>query len=162
MQSIEVPVTVASQNYEDVTVTMVLRITDKYVPVISVEDIITTYTGKDVADSEIKGTASVEGIWSFLANQALINVKDSGNKIVVFTPSDLDVYETVKDTVLVTISKADPDGEPSYTAITGSGHTLADAALNKGTIAIRRYDCLGRRGRHRSGGQHRLRLDLHP
>lgn len=136
VQSIEVPVTVASQNYEDVTVTMVLRITDKYVPVISVEDIITTYTGKDVADSEIKGTASVEGIWSFLANQALINVKDSGNKIVVFTPSDLDVYETVKDTVLVTISKADPDGEPSYTAITGSGHTLADAALNKGTIAI--------------------------
>ena len=137
VQSIEVPVTVASQNYEDVTVTMVLRITDKYVPVISVEDIITTYTGKDVADSEIKGTASVEGIWSFLANQALINVKDSGNKIVVFTPSDLDVYETVKDTVLVTINKADPDGEPSYTAITGSGHTLADAALNKGTIAIR-------------------------
>lgn len=136
VQSIEVPVTITSQNYEDVTVTMVLRITDKYVPVISVEDIITTYTGKDVADSEIKGTASVEGIWSFLANQALINVKDSGNKIVVFTPSDLDVYETVKDTVLVTISKADPDGEPSYTAITGSGHTLADTALNKGTIAI--------------------------
>lgn len=136
VQSIEVPVTITSQNYEDVTVTMVLRITDKYVPVISVEDIITTYTGKDVADSEIKGTASVEGIWSFLANQALINVKDSGNKIVVFTPSDLDVYETVKDTVLVTINKADPDGEPSYTAITGSGHTLADTALNKGTIAI--------------------------
>ena len=141
VQSIEVPVTITSQNYEDSTVNMIVRITDKYVPVLAPDDVVATYDGAPVEDSAITGSATVNsfdvsGEWSFVQGQNITNVKDSGLKFVTFTPADLSAYETVKDTVLVTISKADPDGEPSYTAITGSGHTLADAALNKGTIAI--------------------------
>ena len=58
----------------------------------------------------------------------------SGPKTVAFTPADTAVYAQVEATVLVTIDKADPTGAPSYTAIKESGHTLADAALNVGTI----------------------------
>ena len=139
--TVTVPVTITSQNYKEATAKLMISITDKWTPEVSAEDITVTYTGNPVPDSAIKGTATVNGIlvegaWSFAEGQTPVNVKDSGNKTVVFTPTDLNVYTTAQDTVLVTISKADPDGEPSYTAITGSGHTLADAALNKGTIAI--------------------------
>ena len=120
---------------------MIVRITDKYVPVLAPDDVVATYDGAPVEDSAITGSATVNGFdvsgeWSFVQGQNITNVKDSGLKFVTFTPADLSAYETVKDTVLVTINKADPDGEPSYTAITGSGHTLADTALNQGTIAI--------------------------
>ena len=139
--TVTVPVTITSQNYKEATAKLMISITNKWTPEVSAEDITVTYTGNPVPDSAIKGTATVNGIlvegaWSFAEGQTPVNVKDSGNKTVVFTPTDLNVYTTAQDTVLVTISKADPDGEPSYTAITGSGHTLADAALNKGTIAI--------------------------
>lgn len=139
--TVTVPVTITSQNYKEATAKLMISITDKWTPEVSAEDITVTYTGNPVPDSAIKGTATVNGIlvegaWSFAEGQTPVNVKDSGNKTVVFTPTDLNVYTTAQDTVLVTINKADPDGEPSYTAITGSGHTLADAALNKGTIAI--------------------------
>ena len=139
VKNITVPVTITSQNYEDSTVNMVVRITDKYVPVLAPSDVTVTYDGAPVEDSAITGTAAVNGSavagsWSFQAGQAITNVKDSGNKIVVFVPDDLNAYETVKDTVLVTIHKADPTGEPSYTAITSSGHILADANLSQGTI----------------------------
>ena len=139
--TVTVPVTITSQNYKEATAKLMISITDKWTPEVSAEDITVTYTGNPVPDSAIKGTATVNGIlvegaWSFAEGQTPVNVKDSGNKTVVFTPTDLNIYTTAQDTILVTISKADPDGEPSYTAITGSGHTLADAALNKGTIAI--------------------------
>lgn len=97
------------------------------------------YDGEPIADTAIRGTAvydgqAVEGTWSFKAGQNLTAVADSGPKTVVFTPADTAVYAQVEATVLVTIDKADPTGAPSYTATKESGHTLADAALNVGTI----------------------------
>lgn len=97
------------------------------------------YGGEPIADTAIRGTAmhdgqTVEGTWPFKAGQNLTAVADSGLKTVVFTPADTAAYAQVEATVLVTIDKADPTGAPSYTAIKESGHTLADAALDVGTI----------------------------
>lgn len=77
----------------------------------------------------------MEGTCSFKAGQNLTCRGRQRPKTVVFTPADTAVYAQVEATVLVTIDKADPTGAPSYTAIKESGHTLADAALNVGTIA---------------------------
>ena len=167
VQSIEVPVTITSQNYEDSTVNMIVRITDKYVPVLAPDDVVATYDGAPVEDSAITGSATVNGFdvsgeWSFVQGQNITNVKDSGLKFVTFTPADLSAYETVKDTVLVTHQQ----GGPRRRAQLHRHHRLRPHSGRHGAEPGHHrhswYDCLGRRGRHRSGGQHRLRLDLHP
>jgi hypothetical protein len=137
-QSVTLPVTITSTNYETSTVNVVITLTAKDVPTVSAEDITVTYTGSAILDSAITGTASfgggsVAGTWSF-DGSAPINVSDSGTVIVVFTPTDSVNYETVSDTITVTINRATPTGTPTYTAITAAGKTLADAALAIGSI----------------------------
>ena len=139
-KSASAPIILSSDNYADSTADVVVNVVYEFVPVLDVEDISAVYDGEPIADTAIRGTAvydgqTVEGIWSFKAGQNLTAVADSGPKTVVFTPADTAVYAQVEATVLVTIDKADPTGAPSYTAIKESGHTLADAALNVGTIA---------------------------
>lgn len=138
-QSASAPIILSSDNYADSTADVVVNVVYEFVPVLDVEDISAVYAGEPIADTAIRGTAvydgqTVEGTWSFKAGQNLTAVADSGPKTVVFTPADMAVYAQVEATVLVTIDKADPTGAPSYTAIKESGHTLADAALNVGTI----------------------------
>lgn len=138
-QSASAPIILSSDNYADSTADVVVNVVYGFVPVLDVEDISAVYDGEPIADTAIRGTAvydgqAVEGTWSFKAGQNLTAVADSGPKTVVFTPADTAVYAQVEATVLVTIDKADPTGEPSYTAIKESGHTLTDAALNVGTI----------------------------
>ena len=132
------PILITSNNYEDSTAKMVVNVVYGFVPVADVEDITVTYTGQPVADSAIRGTATyqgetVEGTWSFKEGQELTNVADSGPKVAVFTPVD-PLYISVETTLWVEIQKADPTGQPGYTPIHESGKTLADAALNVGTI----------------------------
>ncbi len=138
-QSASAPIILSSDNYADSTADVVVNVVYEFVPVLDVEDISAAYDGAPIADTAIRGTATydgqtVEGTWSFKEGQNLTAVADSGPKTVVFTPTDTAVYAQVEATVLVTIDKADPTGEPSYTAIRESGHTLADAALGVGTI----------------------------
>ena len=138
-QSASAPIILSSGNYADSTANVVVNVVYEFVPVLDVEDISAVYDGQPVADTAIHGTAmydgqTVEGTWSFKEGQNLTAVADSGPKTVVFTPADTAAYAQVEATVLVTIDKADPTGAPSYTAIKESGHTLADAALNVGTI----------------------------
>lgn len=76
----------------------------------------------------------MEGIWSFKEGAALTNVAGSGSKTVVFTPAEPTINAAQETTNQVTINKATPAGTPGYTAIITSGRTLADAALNVGTI----------------------------
>lgn len=138
-QSASAPIILSSDNYADSTADVVVNVVYEFVPVLDVEDISAVYDGAPIADTAIRGTATydgqtVEGTWSFKEGQNLTAVADSGPKTVVFTPTDTAVYAQVEATVLVTIDKADPTGEPSYTAIRESGHTLADAALGVGTI----------------------------
>ena len=132
--TVTLPVVISSTNYEDATVNINIELTAKDVPTVNATDITVTYTGSAVPDSVITGTASVDGKWSFKA-AAPVNVTDSSDSVtVVFTPTDTDTYETVEDTIKVTINKATPTGTPAYTAITTGDKTLADAALTVGTI----------------------------
>ena len=138
-QSASAPIILSSDNYADSTADLVVNVVYEFVPVLDVEDISAVYDGEPIADTAIHGTAmydgqTVEGTWSFKEGQNLTAVADSGPKTVVFTPADTAVYAQVEATVLVTIDKADPTGKPSYTSIRESGHTLADAALDVGTI----------------------------
>ena len=91
------------------------------------------------SNSAIKGTATVggatiAGTWEFQAGAAVTNVADSGSKTVVFKPTDATNYAEATTTIKVTINKAKPTGEPTYTKITADGKTLADTPLTIGTL----------------------------
>ena len=138
-QTASFKVTATMANYESVTVTYTITLTNKDTPVVEANDITVTYTGAEIPVSAITGTAKfgdadVLGSWSWKTT-APKNVADSSDSVtVVFTPTDAVNYETVEDTIKVTINKATPTGTPSYTKITSSGKTLADAALTIGSI----------------------------
>lgn len=131
-----IPVTIKSQNYNDVTVNVVITLTDKDVPTVSANDITKVYDGQDL--SGITGTATfdgaaVPGTWSIVSPVAS-EVKNASatayNVTVKFTPDDKDAYAEVEDQITVTISKATPTVTPTFTAITEAGKTLADAPLD--------------------------------
>jgi hypothetical protein len=138
-QTATLPVIITSANYETSTVNVVITLTAKDVPTVSAEDITVTYTGSAIADSAITGTASfggasVAGAWSFDGSPDLTSANSGITVDVVFTPDDTVNYETVSDTITVTINRATPAGTPTFTAITAAGKTLADAALAIGSI----------------------------
>lgn len=134
-------VTATMQNYNDVTVSYIITLKDKDVPTVTANDLTVTYDGNPVAAGKITGSAkfgtiTVAGAWSWKADpaQALTNVADSGSKTVVFTPTDGDNYAAVEKTLTLTINKANVTGAPTFTKITATGKTLADAALEIGTL----------------------------
>ena len=101
---------VRSQNYKDATLTVVLTLTDLDTPVVTANAITVDYTGQPVPASAITGTATfngqpVAGTWSWKEGQALTNVGDRGEKIVIFTPNDTENYKTVETTVQLTIKR---------------------------------------------------------
>lgn len=135
-QTATIPVIIKSQNYNDVTVNVVITLTDKDVPTVSANDITKVYDGQDL--SGITGTATfngaaVPGTWS-IVSPAASEVKNASatayNVTVKFTPDDTDAYAEVEDQITVTISKATPTVTPTFTAITEADKTLADAALD--------------------------------
>lgn len=134
-QTATIPVTITSQNYNDVTVNVVITLTDKNVPTVSANDITKVYDGEDL--SGITGTATfdgaaVPGTWSIVSPVAS-EVKNASatayNVTVLFTPTDEDTYAAVEDQITVTINKAQPVIQPTFTPITEAGKTLADADL---------------------------------
>ena len=50
-----------------------------------------------------------------------------------FTPTDGDTYAEATGTVSITVNKAKPTGDPTYTRITAANKTLKDAALKPNT-----------------------------
>ena len=138
--TVTLPVIITSDNYENSTVNVVITLTDKDIPTVSASDITVTYDGNAIPNSKITGTATfggtpVPGTWAWKAGMAVTNVADTGTKTVTFNPTDSAAYGSVDTNITVTINKATPTGTPTYTAITTSGKTLADAALAIGTIA---------------------------
>ena len=132
-------VTATMENYKDVVVSYTIALTDKDTPTVTVNPIVVTYTGEPVSADLITGTATfddhdVPGTWSWKSGQALTNVADSGEKTVVFTPTEGSAYQSVEKTVSLTINQAEVTGEPSFTKITEAGKTLLDAALDKNTL----------------------------
>lgn len=135
--TVTLPVTITSTNYADSTVNVVITLTDKEVPTVTVEPITVTYTGEAIPASAIKGTAKVgdsvvEGTWNWKLN-APVRVADSGTVAVTFNPTETEKYAAVEAAVQVTINKAMPTGTPSYTKLT-AGQKLSDAKLGVGSI----------------------------
>ena len=110
---------VRSKNYEDATVTVILTLTERDAPILTLPDIITAdYTGAEIPVSAVTGKSAafdgkdVPGTWSWKAGQAIINATATGSKTIVFTPADLVNYHPVEGEVYVIISRVAPD----YTA----------------------------------------------
>ena len=129
---------VRSKNYEDATVTVILTLTERDAPILTLPDIITVdYTGAEIPVSAVTGKSAafggkdVPGTWSWKAGQAITNATDTGSKTIVFTPADLVNYHPVEGEVYVIISRVAPD----YTApaaidgltYSGSAQTLVRA-----------------------------------
>ena len=131
---ITLPVTITSDNYADSIVNVKITLTDKDIPTVSANGITVTYDGKAIPASKITGTASVAGTWEWKFGMKVTNVDDSGEKTVVFKPTDSANYVEVEKNIKVTINKATPTGEPTYTKITTSGKKLSDAAIAIGSI----------------------------
>ena len=110
---------VRSKNYEDATVTVILTLTERDAPILTLPDIITAdYTGAEIPVSAVTGKSAafdgkdVPGTWNWKAGQAITNATDTGSKAIVFTPADLVNYHPVEGEVYVIISRVAPD----YTA----------------------------------------------
>ena len=110
---------VRSKNYEDATVTIILTLTERDAPILTLPDIITVdYIGAEIPVSAVTGKSAafggkdVPGTWSWKDGQAISNATDTGSKTIVFTPDDLVNYHPVKGTVFVIISRV----APMYTA----------------------------------------------
>ena len=137
--TVTLPVIIKSINYADSTVNVKITLTNKDTPIVTANDITVTYDGNAIPGSKITGTAtfggtSVPGTWAWKTGMAVTNVADTGTKTVTFNPTDSAAYESVDTNITVTINKATPTGTPTYTAITTSGKTLANANLTVGTI----------------------------
>ena len=136
---ITLPVTIGSDNYADSIVNVVITLTNKDTPTVTVKDITVTYDGNAIPDSKITGKATfngntVEGTWGFKTTAPKFVADSNDSVAVVFTPNDATTYAAVETNIKVTINKATPTGTPTYTAITTSGKKLSDAALAIGSI----------------------------
>lgn len=97
-------VSIASDNYADATVQIVVTMAARDVPTGTVNPITHPYDGKAVSAEEISGTMSTSGSWSW-KDKAPVNVPESGSYTVIFTPDDTNQYAPVEMTVQVTITK---------------------------------------------------------
>ena len=133
---------VRSKNYEDATVTVILTLTERDTPILTLPDSITVdYTGAGIPVSAVTGKRAafdgkdVPGTWSWKAGQAITNATDTGTKTIVFTPDDPVNYLPAEGTVSVTIFPV----APAYTAPTAMDGLIysgnAQALVNAGSTA---------------------------
>lgn len=115
------PVIVSSQNYEDATINLVITLTDREVPEVTVQPYTKTYNGQPVDINAItKNSGSIEGTWSWKdSTTAPVNVADSGTYQLVFTPNDTTNYAPVEVIVSVMITKAASSVSQKPTVVTG-------------------------------------------
>ena len=115
------PVIVSSQNYEDATINLVITLTDREVPEVTVQPYTKTYNGQPVDINAItKNPGSIEGTWSWKdSTTAPVNVVDSGTYQLVFTPKDTTNYAPVEVSVSVTINPAPSSVSQKPTVVTG-------------------------------------------
>ena len=131
-----ITVTVTTQNYENITLTVNLNATNKIIPTgrpilskttLAWDEPLTAITlsgtmrdevnGKDVAGTFAwDGTNFISGIGKYPMTWT-------------FTPDDDAAYTKAGGFSEIEVVKATPSGAPKYTAITASGKTLADALL---------------------------------
>ena len=131
-----VTVTVITQNYENITLTLKIRASEKKLAVadgdVTVAQSTVTY-GDRLHDIEIAGTMkdgskTVKGTFVWQVSQQKLN---AGTHQVgwKFVPDDTDAYLEVHGTVEVTVNKATPAGEPENTPVSEADKTIADVPL---------------------------------
>ena len=135
-----VQVKVSTTNYHDFTLTINVNATNKIVPTGAPTLSATTLSyGQALSAIKLSGklhdnvnNKDVEGTFTWADG----TVKPSAGSYEAawkFTPADGATYAETTGTVSITVNKAKPTGEPTYTAITTGGKTLADAALKPNT-----------------------------
>ncbi len=138
--TVTLPVTITSVNYEDATVNVVITMAakDDQAPLSITGDNTVVYgkmltlgtiggsgTGKvtySIDEANSTGKAVIEG-------NILTPVKVGSITVKATKAEDADYYEATSAAFVITITQATPTGEPKYTVVTADGKTLADAGL---------------------------------
>ena len=135
-----VTITVSTTNYHDFPLTINVNTTNKIVPTgdptLSTETL--TY-GQALSAIKLSGklhdnvnNKDVEGTFTW-ANGTVKPGAGSYEAAWKFTPTDGATYAETTGTVSITVNKAKPTGDPTYTRITAANKTLKDAALKPNT-----------------------------
>ncbi len=128
-KTVTIPMIVTMENYETVTMDLVITRTDKDVPVAVAQDITVTY-GDILRTSDIEGTATFEGkvvngSWSWVTDTNTMTDAGTYAATVMFTPDDGDNYATALASLTVTVKRAKPD----YPAIDDEDATTLEDLL---------------------------------
>ena len=135
-----VQVKVSTTNYLDFTLTINVNATNKIVPTgeptLSAKTL--TY-GQALSAIKLSGklhdnvnNKDIEGTFTW-ANGTVKPSAGSYEAAWKFTPTDGATYAETTGTVSITVNKAKPTGDPTYTRITAANKTLKDAALKPNT-----------------------------
>ena len=139
--TVTLPVTISSTNYEDTTVNIVITLTEKddQAPLTITGNTTLVYGQKlTLGTTGGSGTGAVTyriaeaggtGEATIDADGILIPVRVGTVTIIAAKAGDADYNEVTSKPFVITITKALPTGEPKYTVITTAGRTLADAGL---------------------------------
>ena len=133
-----VKVKVSTTNYHDFPLTINVNATNKIVPTGEPTLSATTLTyGQALSAIKLSGTMkddgkTVPGTFAWVDGTVKPNA-GSYEAAWKFTPADGDTYTEADGTVTITVNKAKPTGDPTYTRITAANKTLADAALKPNT-----------------------------
>ncbi len=133
-----VTVTVKTDNYSDITLTVKVSATNKATPQLDGELTLSTREityGNKLSNIEISGTmkdgdADVDGSLAWENPDTIPDASNAYSAGWVFTPTDQEKYEIVTGVVTVIVKKAATTGKPNYENIATSGKTLADAKLS--------------------------------
>lgn len=137
--TVTLPVTISSTNYEDTTVNIVITLTEKddQAPLTITGNTTLVYGQKlTLGTTGGSGTGAVTyriaeaggtGEATIDADGILIPVRVGTVTIIAAKAGDADYNEVTSKPFVITITKALPTGEPKYTVITTAGRTLADA-----------------------------------
>ena len=139
--TVTLPVTITSVNYEDTTVKVVITLKAKDdQAALSITGDNTVVYGKTLTLGTTGGSgtgkvtysideANSTGEATIDANGVLTPVKVGSITVIATKASDADYNEATSAAFIITITKAGSTGEPKYTVITTDGKTLADAGL---------------------------------
>lgn len=139
--TVTLPVTISSTNYEDTTVNIVITLTEKddQAPLTITGNTTLVYGQKlTLGTTGGSGTGAVTyriaeaggtGEATIDADGILIPVRVGTVTIIAAKAGDANYNEVTSKPFVITITKALPTGEPKYTVITTAGRTLADAGL---------------------------------
>lgn len=130
-----IKVVVSTTNYEDMTLTVNVKATNRLIPVgeptLSKAEL--TY-GDKLSNITLSGSmkydnVTVEGTFEWEIPDEKPDAAAAYMAKWIFTPTDNLTYAEVSGTTKILVNKATLSGAPVYTGITAAGKTVADAAL---------------------------------